>query len=369
MKETALMRNVPILVIVTSVLLAAAGCTPAPRTAGALEPAPDSTIHIPRATLVRGDVVVAELRDEPIADTVMVSGEITPRPRDVAHVSTRVAGAVQVARAVVGDHVARGDVLATLFSPEFTAAQGDYLLAHERAEGTPGQAQDSSLAGIAASARQRLRILGAGDADLERLERTHELLEALSLRSPIAGVVTEAEAAAGRQLEAGTDLFGIADLRHVWAVVGVPERDLGRLRVGQSARVLATAYPGEEFPGRVASLEGSVRPDTRTLDARLELANPDLRLKPGMFVTARVATGDTRRALVLPEDAVQPEGDRRLAYVAVGESTFVVRPVTVSPLGAGRVEVVSGLRPGERVAVKGAFLLRSQASKSQIGGE
>jgi RND family efflux transporter MFP subunit len=367
MKERTLMRNPWTFVAGASLVLALAGCASAPKEQSSDASAPDSLVHVPLASIRSGEIVVAPAEEQPLADSVVVSGQVAPRPQDVAHVSTRVAGAIQTAQAVIGDHVRKGDVLATLFSPEFSAAQGDYLLAHERAEGALGRGADSSLAGIARSARQRLALMGADEADLARLDRTHEVIPSLPLRSPITGVLTEAEAATGRQVTAGTDLFGIADLRTVWAVVSAFERDLGRLHVNQPASLSATAFPGEEFRGRIASLEGSVKPDTRTLDVRLELANTNLKLRPGMFVTARIATGTSRRAILLSEDAVQSEGDEHIVFVATSDTTFVSRRVAVRPLGGGRVEIAQGLRPGERVAVKGAFVLRSQASKSQLG--
>lgn len=327
----------------------------------------DSLIHLPSASLASGEVRVEPLREQALADTVVVNGQIQPRPLNLAHVSTRVPGTIQSVQAVIGDHVSKGAVLATLYSPEFSAAEGDYLLAHERAESAGGDA--SEFLDVARSARQRLELLGAGAEDLDRLDKTHEAISYLPLRSPISGVVTEVEAATGRHVPGGTDLFGIVDLRDVWAVVDAYERDLGRLHVGQPAVLRTTAFPDLAFRGRIVSLEGSIKETTRTLDVRLEVANPDLRLRPGMFVSARIATGATRNALVIDEAAIQSQGDTKVVYVALTDSTFVARPVEVRALGGSRAEILTGVRPGERVATRGGFLLKSQASKSQLGEE
>jgi RND family efflux transporter MFP subunit len=347
-------------------LLALASCGTA-KEEPAEAAAPDSIIHIPAASLSSGEVRVETLREQPLADTVVVSGQIQAKPLNLAHVSTRVSGTIQAVQAVIGDHVTRGQVLATLYSPEFSAAEGDYLLAHARAEAAGGDS--GGFASIARSARQRLEILGAGAEDLERLHRTHEAIPHLPLRSPISGVVSEVEASTGRQVPAGTDLFGVVDLRGVWAVVDAYERDLGRLRVGQGATVTATAYPSLAFRGRVVSLEGSIKEQTRTLDVRLEIGNPELKLRPGMFVSTRIATGSTRSVVVVDEAAVQSDGDSKVVYVALTDSTFVARPVEVRSLGGNRAEILSGLRAGERIATRGGFLLKSQASKSQLGEE
>lgn len=371
MKRTTLPRVHLIPLIGVALALGLLGCGRGQEPVEEASAEPDSVIHVPTTSLASGDVVVASVIEETVADTVVVAGQVQPMPLNIAHVSTRVSGTIQAVQAVLGDRVAKGQVLATLYCPEFLAAEGDYLLAHERAEAAQGAAPDDvvALQGIARSARQRLELLGAGADDLARLDRTHEAFPSLALRSPIAGVITEVQAGVGKQVPSGTDLFGIVNLREVWAVVDAYERDLGRLRVGQAATVEATAFPGERFRGRVASLEGAIKEATRTLDVRLKLANPDLKLKPGMFVTARIATGVTRRAVVLDEGAVQAEGDTKIVYVALTDSTFAPRSVEVRPLGGNRSEIVRGLRLGERIAVRGAFLLKSQARKSQLGEE
>ena len=361
---TRLHRNLPWLLVAS---LFIAGCGKQVKEADAEGAVADPIIRLPHASMASGEVRVETLREVPLADTVVVTGQIQPKPLNLAHVSTRVSGTIQSLQAVIGDHVRKGSILAELYSPEFSAAEGDYLLAHERAESAAGDA--SEFREVAKSARQRLELLGAGPEDLERLDRTHEAIPSLPLRSPISGVVTEVEAGAGRQVPAGTDLFGIVDLREVWAVVDAYERDLGRLHVGQAAILSTTAFPSIGFRGRIVSLEGSIKETTRTLDVRLEVGNPDLKLRPGMFVSARIATGTTRRAIVIDEAAVQSVGDSKVVYLALTDSTFAVRPVQVRALGGDRAEILSGVRAGDRIATRGGFLLKSQASKSQLGEE
>jgi Cu(I)/Ag(I) efflux system membrane fusion protein len=333
------------------------------------EPA-DSLVHISAATLRSGQLRVEVVRSQALADTVVLTGQIQADPLRIAHVAPRIAGTVQSIRVVIGDHVAKGRILATLYSPEFSAAQGDYLLAHERLEkARAATGQDlSSLESIAESARRRLETLGAGAEDIALLHRTHQPITYLPLRSPLAGVVTEVETGIGKQVVAGTDLFGISNLDVVWGVLDAYERDYGHLRVGQSSLVRAGAYSGREFEGRVASLEGSVREDTRTLSVRLQIHNQGLSLKPGMFITARIA-GDTRPAIVLSEAALQDHGGRTVVFIATSDTTFVPRPVEARTIGSNLAEVTRGLAPGERVAAEGAFLLRSQASRSELGEE
>ncbi|MEK7331168.1 MAG: efflux RND transporter periplasmic adaptor subunit [Candidatus Eisenbacteria bacterium] len=362
---------------VAILLLASAGCGQNRAAESEPDERPDSLIHLPAAVFRSGEVQVEEVRLQGLADTVVVSGTIEPIPTRTAHVSSRVTGTVVSVTAVVGDRVGAGQVLATLYSPEFLAAQSDFLLAHERLDNArlSGAPDTTALANIALSSRQRLSFLGAAPADLAEVEhralveKTHKALNELRLRSPIAGVLTEVEATIGRHIGAGSDLFGVADLSRVWAVVDAYERDLGRLRVGQQAAVSASAFASRLFAGRIASLEGTVKEETRTLKVRIETPNPALELKPGMFVTARIVTGEVRPAIVTSEGAVQAMDDRDVVFVAVSDTTFVARPVEVRKLGGNRVEITRGLRAGERVAVQGAFLIRSQASKSQLGDD
>lgn len=355
-------------VAVLALTAAAVGCSAeSKQVEGEAASAPDTLIHLPRTAVAGGTVAIEEVREEEITDQLALAGQVQADPLRIGHVAPRVRGTVASVHVVVGDHVQRGQVLATLASPEYAAAMGDYLLAHRRREVASGE--DGSTQTIAESARERLLTLGASPADIAEIDSTHQAASVLPLRSPITGVVTEVETGVGKLVEAGTDLFGVANLSEVWAVVDAYERDFGRLRLGQAAAVTATAYPGLGFSGRIASLEGSVKEATRTLSVRIRVSNPRLALKPGMFVTASVSAAGTRRAVVVGDDALQDMGGKAVVFVAVTDSTFVARPVEIRRGGGKRVEVLRGLSPGERIASVGAFLLKSQASKSELGEE
>jgi len=139
--------------------------------------------------------------------------------------------------------------------------------------------------------------------------------------------------------------------------------------MGQVARVTTTAYPGREFHGRIVSLEGTVKSETRTLSVRIRIPNQSLALKPGMFITARVPAGASRRGVAVPQGALQDFHGRTVVFIALTDSTFVPRQVEARRLGAEIAEITGGLRVGERVASQGAFLLKSQASRTELGEE
>ena len=331
----------------------------------------DSVIHVPTSALAASGLRFAAVTERTIADTLTLAGQVEADPLRVAHLAPRVSGTIQRVAVVIGDRVRKGDLVAELYSPEFAAGVGDYLLAHGRLErARAAQVPDTaSLESIARSARLRLETLGATERDVARMDERHEPLPYLPLRSPISGVVTEVETGTGKQVQAGTDIFGFADLDAVWGVVNVYERDFGSLRIGEVARVSTTAYPGREFIGRIVSLEGTVKPETRTLSVRVRIPNGGAALKPGMFVTARVPGGTPRRGVAVPDGALQEFGGRTVVFVALTDSTFVARPVEARRLGGEVAEITQGLRVGERVASQGAFVLKSQASRAELGEE
>ena len=333
--------------------------------------AADSVIHIPASAVAASGLRLETVAERTIADTLVLAGQVEADPLRVAHLAPRVSGTIQKVVVVIGDRVRKGDLVAELYSPEFAAGVGDYLLAHRRLERARAtQAADTaSTENIARSARLRLETLGALESDVARMNERHEPLQHLPLRSPIAGVVTEVETGTGKQVQAGTDIFGFADLTEVWGVVDVYERDFGSLRIGEVARVSTTAYPGREFNGRIVSLEGTVKPETRTLSVRVRIPNGGALLKPGMFITARVPGGTPRRGVAVRDGALQEFGGQTVVFVALTDSTFVARPVEARRLGGEAAEITKGLRLGERVASQGAFVLKSQASRAELGEE
>lgn len=367
---STLFRFIPCLLILA---ISSSGCEKRTKTEEVEEKSAeaDSVIHIPASALSGSALRVESVVERTISDTLSLNGQVEADPLRVAHLAPRVSGTIRQVNVVIGNRVGAGQSVAELYSPEFAAATGDYLLAHRRLEkAREARAADiSSLEGITQSARLRLETLGAANSDIARIEERHEPLQNLPLRSPISGVVTEVETGVGKQVQAGADILGVADLREVWGVVDVYERDFGALRVGQTAAVSATAYPSRMFPGRVVSLEGTVKPETRTISVRIRVLNRDLALKPGMFITARVPARESLRGLAISEGAIQDFGGRKVLFVALTDSTFVPRAVVTKPLGGGLVQILSGIQPGERVASQGAFLVRSQASRSELGEE
>ncbi|MEO5923804.1 MAG: efflux RND transporter periplasmic adaptor subunit [Bryobacteraceae bacterium] len=191
---------------------------------------------------------------------------------------------------------------------------------------------------------------------------------AASIRAPFAGVVTQIDVAPGAVVDSSSTLLSLADLTRVYVEGQVYERDLGKVRLGQPARISLEAYPGQYFQGRVASIRDVLDPTTRTAGVRCEVDNSSGRLKLEMFATLSIPTSESHSALSVPADAVQTINRRQVVFVREGELHFEAREVQVSGDGPD-VEILAGLKDGEPVVTKGAFQLKSAFLARQLQSE
>jgi len=207
-------------------------------------------------------------------------------------------------------------------------------------------------------------LLGMSEAEIAAVEREGRTHARSVLRAPISGVIAELGVREGMTVTPGSMLFRLVDLSTVWVNAEVPEAQVGWLAPGSSAEARVTAYPGEVFQGKVGALLPEVNPTTRTLRARIELPNPDGRLKPGMFATLRFRQGKARQAVLVPSEAVIRTGQRDVVIVALGEGKFRAAEVQVGSESGGQSEIRKGLQAGEQVVLSGQFLIDSEASLS-----
>ena len=312
-----------------------------------------------------------------------VTGSITYDPNRVSHVGPRTDGRVLTLRANLGDRVSRGEVLAVLESPEVGQLRAEEREAEElvriarenyaREQGLARQGISSrkELLDAEAELRRNQAALRSAESRLDVLGAAHDHSQGgrFSLTAPFAGSVVARDASPGGMATPADTLFTVADLSRVAIELDVFERDLARVRRGQPVAVTVTAYPGRTFQGRVAYLGEVLDPQNRTVEARVEIPNPDGALKPGMFATARIQVGGGGPALVVvPQDALQDVGGRRVVFVpGVRPGEFRPTPVEVGEtLDGGRVVIRAGLAPGARVVVAGAFALRSELARAEL---
>jgi Cu(I)/Ag(I) efflux system membrane fusion protein len=189
--------------------------------------------------------------------------------------------------------------------------------------------------------------------------------------APIEGEVVERAATLGQMAEPSDAMFVVMDLRQVWVLVDVFERDLTQVKVGQPVEARVAAYPERVFSGTVAAIGAVVESKTRAVQVRVVLPNGDGALKPGMFATVEVqgTSGVAHDRVVVPSAAVQRDGDRHLVFVPRGENEFVARPVKIGREAAGWVEIEDGVAAGETVVTTGSFVLKSETRKGEMGEE
>jgi Cu(I)/Ag(I) efflux system membrane fusion protein len=282
-------------------------------------------------------------------------GSIAFDERAVALVQARTAAYVErlFVRAPL-DPVRKGQPLAQLFVPEWAGAQQEYLAL--KASTMPGAAE------LAAAARNRLLLLNMTEEQVRAVDREGKPVTHVTLASPVDGVVGELGARDGMNVMPGATLFRLNGLATVWVNLDIPEALAGAVRPGAAITASVPAYPGEKFAGHVSAVLPEVNPATRTLRARVELANPGAKLKPGMFATVSIAPREAREAVLVPSEAVIVTGERSIVIVDRGAGRFEPVTVRAGRDQGGRTEILEGIDAGTRVVASGQFLIDSEAS-------
>lgn len=358
----------------------------------ALEAHPVEGVHLSPAALAN-----AALRVEALASTTLAGSGVAPArialdPRREAHVSAVTGGQLERILVRPGDPVAVGQALASVLSPDLGEAVGAHLSAGARLDVAEarrarvaqlledGVSSRSQLADAEAeytvaaaeheAAEERLRVFGVEPASVVPAKGQH-FSSRFSVRSPVDGTVLTIDAALGRSVAPGDALFHVGNLDEVWLLADVYERDLAAVKTGSAMSFTVEAYGAEVFTGIVDQVGDWLDPDSRTAEVRVVVPNADHRLKPNMFAKARLALADgpVAEGLALPAEAVQSVEGRPSAFVELEPGRYAVRPVKVEPLADGRLRVLSGLAAGDRVVVDGAFTLKSELAKSELGGE
>lgn len=335
-------------------------------------------------------IVVATATEGALSPELTLPARVALDPRKEAVVSAWIGGQVDAIAVRTGDTVRAGQTLGTVQSPELGEAIAAYRAAKARddaadarlerlkrleADGVASRSQvldaeadHAEAEGALEAAEERLRILGVdpstGDPHAGEHYASH-----VPVKSPIAGKVLSAEASVGRRVEPGDTLFHVGDLAQVWLLLDVYERDLASVRVGQPVGFTAEAWPGETFEGRVDQVGDWVEPTSRTIEVRVVVDNPEGKLKPNMFASATlaVALADARRGVVVPADAVQAIDGRQVVFVEEVAGRYEARTVTVTERTSAQALVGSGLAAGERFVQEGAFALKSELEKGELG--
>jgi Cu(I)/Ag(I) efflux system membrane fusion protein len=308
-------------------------------------------LPVDRSAAARLGITFARAARRPISAGTRAVGTVTYAEPRREYVNARVMGWVEVLYAdYQGKPVRKGEPLLALYSPELVSAQEEYLSAKRLG--------DSSLA---AAARRRLTLWNIPEDQIELLDSTGTAQRTLLLRSPMSGEVAEKMVIEGQAVREGDNLFLIADRSVLWVELAVFESDARMLRVGTPVKLTVDALPGRIYQGRVTFIHPGVDTATRTLTARVEVPNRDGRLRPGMYVTARLGGASAER-LTVPLTAVLPTGTRQLVFVNRGDGRFVPREVQTGVRNDSLIEIVRGLEPGDEVVASATYLLDSESN-------
>lgn len=297
----------------------------------------------------------AEASKTALSQAIEAVGSVAYNERDVALVQARSNGFVErlSVRAPL-DPIKKGQALMELYVPDWVAAQEEYLsVKNMRAAG---------MAGLVDGAKQRMRLVGMTDAQIQQVETSGKVHARMTVTSPMSGVVSELTVREGMTVTTGAALLRINGLKTVWVNAEIPESMTAHVKPGNQVEARAAALPGTVFIGKVSALLPEIDPVTRTIKARIELANPKQQLVPGMFATINFAPAAREEVVTVPSEAVIQTGKRSVVMVALGGGKFAPVDVEIGLEVNGKTEIRKGLEAGQNVVTSGQFLIDSEAS-------
>ncbi|MDR4479780.1 MAG: efflux RND transporter periplasmic adaptor subunit [Nitrospira sp.] len=373
------------------------GCEgPPPNATGANPPSPNpgkGLVYLTAEEIQTAGLLVQPVERREYRTTRDFPGTVEPNEHALAEITTLVRGRVIDVYADLGREVKAGTLLALLYSSELGMAQSAYLKATAKlnvadrafrraelllrekviglAEAQRREGEMLSLRAERQEARDRLLLLGLTDEDLRNLDRKHTIRSHVPVLAPFDGRVIARNLTKGEVVETTEKLFVVADLSNVWVTAVIPEKDIPYIRPdltgpGQTVEVHVAAYPGEVFHGRITYVGDVLDPATRTMRLRLELPNPERKLKPAMYASVRVYSEPEPNVLLIPEAAVQRDRDRQFVFVQREPTLFEARDVKLGPSNGQDIKVLDGLLEGESIVTNGGFVLKSELLGEQI---
>jgi Cu(I)/Ag(I) efflux system membrane fusion protein len=335
---------------------------------------PSEAVAVPAVARQLIGVRSAPAAQATLVEEIRTVGTVGYDERGFTQVTLKISGWVrEVFVDSIGRPVRKGEPLFTLYSPDLLTTQDEYLLAVQtqaQLVASPLEDAKANAAALVTSARERLRLWDVTDAQIAALERRGKAAPVLTVYAPSTGIVMKREALPGKYVEPGTTLYEIADLSTVWIHAEIYESEVAAAKVGQPATITFAAYPGKSFHGKVAYVYPTLNTEARTVRVRLEFPNPELKLKPGMYGNVTLQT-DAVKTLVVPKEAILDTGLRQLVFIDRGDGRYEPAPVKLGRRSQDYVEVMEGLKEGDRIVTSANFLLDAEsklASASSMQG-
>ncbi len=328
-----------------------------------------TAIQIAASQIRQFGITFGTVEQRTLESTVRTVGTVTVDEARRSQVAPKFGGYVE--RLYVdqtGQRVRRGEPLMDVYSPELVAAEQELLVAGNLEQSIGGSAVPGAAGAtidLVAAARRRLELWDISDAQIEDILRTGKTRRTLTLHAPASGVVLQKNVVQGQAIQPGQMLYDIANLSDVWVDVALREADAGAVRVGSTASVQFAGYPGRPLAGRVAYVYPTLDSTSRTMRARIEVANRDGRLMPGMYATVALAT-PSRATLTVPSSAVLRTGERALVFVDKGGGRLEPQEIQTGRVTDAFTEVLTGLARGQRVVTSAQFLLDSESNLAEV---
>ncbi len=306
-----------------------------------------------------------------LSDDIRATGTVDIDERLLSYVQVRFPGYIRKVFAnATYQYVRKGEPLFTIYSPELVATQQEYLLARQNQKAVSASTVDGVASGaesLSVAAEQRLEQWEVPQSEIEKLKETGKPVTDLTINSPVAGYITERNALPNMYAEPSTKLYTVADLSRVWVYAQIFQNDLGRVKPGDTAQITVDSYPGRTFSGQIEEILPQVDMATRTVRVRLAMANPGLKLKPGMFVNVDLKTS-LGRQLVVPASAVFQSGTRQLVFLNHGNGNLEPKEITVGPRAGDDFVVLKGLESHQAIVTSASFLIDSESQLEAAAG-
>ncbi len=344
------------------------GLSPGPQPS-ALSPEPSGVVAISPERLQTIGVRYEEVTRRPLDKVIRTVGRVAIDERRLARVTIKFHGWIeQLLVSATGDHVTKGQVLFTIYSPDLVATQEEYLLALQgRRQLGESEIPEVSRGSkdLLEAARRRFQLWDITEDHIQELEKTGQVLRTLPIHSPITGTVIRKEALAGAHVDPGQELYTIADLSHIWILADIYEYELAFVKKGQKAAVTLSYEPGTVLTGQVGFIYPTLDPKTRTAKVRFELDNAGEKLKPDMYanVELRVNLG---RLLAVPREAVIESGQKQLVFLHLGGGRLEPRLIETGLKTENYYEVLGGLKEHDHVVTSANFLIDSESRLKSV---
>lgn len=320
--------------------------------------------------LIKIETTKAEMKK--LKTKIFVPGVVTYNEKRLTHITSRISGIIEEVFVFLQTRVKAGEHLLSIYSPEYLTFQSEFIQAEERLKRTKqikDIEEETTAKSIYESAKRKLEILGVTEEEISKLEKSHAPQTSLIVRASFTGTIVESNVVQGNYVQPGSNLYKLADLTTLWIIADVYEKDIAYVESDKIAEIQTTAYPDKIFKGNITAIGDILEEKTRTFKVRIEITNPEGKLKPGMFVNILIESESYIEIFAVPISAIQTEGGKEIVFIEKKPNTYIKREVKTGLRSEEFVQILDGINTGEKVVSKGSFILKSELLKKELEEE